>query len=102
MHDVGVQYLRDVVLQCSPDILVRNPIAVDGHGSHLLLPLIEFCRAQHIHVRLRVPRTTHLTQGDDVSNILRFKPEFRQHKAELLVTKFARGMFGFKGLCPKI
>ena len=56
VHDVGVQYLRDVMLPCFPDISESNPIAIvcDGHGSHLTLPLIEFCRAHHIHVLLRV------------------------------------------------
>ena len=97
MHDVGVQYLRDVVLPCFPDIGEGNPIAIvcDGHSSHLTLPLIEFCRAHHIHVLLPVPHTTHLTQGEDVSNFSQFKPEFRRQKAELLATKFARGTFGF-------
>jgi len=97
VNDVGVQYLRDVVLPCFPDVAEDNPLAIvcDGHGSHLTLPLIEFCRAHHIHVLLRVPHTTHLTQGEDVSNFARFKPEFRRQKAELLVQKFARGAFGF-------
>ena len=92
VHDVGVQYLRDVVLPCFPDIAADNPIAIvcDGHGSHLTLPLIEFCRANHIHhihVILCVPHTTHLTQGEDVTNFARFKPEFRRQKSELLGTK---------------
>ena len=97
VHDVGVQYLRDVVLPCFPDIGEGNPITIvcDGHRSHLTLTIIEFCRAHHIHVLLRVPHTTHLTQGEDVSNFSQFKPEFRRQKAELLATKFARGTFGF-------
>jgi len=85
------------VLPCFPDVGEDNPVAIvcDGHGSHLTLPLIEFCRAHHIHVLLRVPHTTHLTQGEDVSNFARFKPEFRRQKSAMLVKKFARGIFGF-------
>jgi len=97
LDDVGVAYLRDVILPCFGDVSAENPLAIvcDGHGSHLTLPLIEFCRAHHIHVILPVPQTTHLTQGEDVSNFARFKPELRRQKTELLVQKFARGTFGF-------
>ena len=84
--DIGVHYLRDVVLPCFPDICEEKPIVIlcDGHGSHLTLDLITFCRANHIRIVLRVPHTSHLTQGEDVCNFAVLKSRIRQEKARAL------------------
>jgi hypothetical protein len=68
--DVGVQYIRDVVLPAFPDTCEEFPLVgiCDGHGSHLTLALLDFCRDNHVRIVLRVPHCSHLIQGEDVRN----------------------------------
>eukprot|EP00965_Chrysotila_dentata_P120645 3989674-Pleurochrysis_carterae.AAC.2 len=63
--DMGVQYVRDVVLPCFPQLTPEKPLVIicDGHGSHLMLALVDFCRANNITTILLVPHMSHLTQG---------------------------------------
>ena len=94
--DIGVHYLRDVVLPCFPDISAEKPIVIlcDGHGSHLTLDLINFCRANHIRIVLRVPHTSHLTQGEDVCNFAVLKSQIRVEKARVLTSNITnRGSY---------
>lgn len=92
---VGVQYLSHVIVPLFPDLSEDNPVVLicDGHGSHLTLDLLEYCRAHHVHVVLRVPHTTHLTQGEDVRNFKIFKPAVRTQKNEALQENISRGVF---------
>jgi hypothetical protein len=97
--DIGVQYLSQViapVFQPTAD----NPLVVicDGHGSHLTLSLLEYCRSASIFIILRVPHTSHLLQGEDVSSFSCFKPELRRQKAKMLVANVEK--CGYYGLHP--
>lgn len=90
--EVAVQYLRDVVMPCFPDVSATNPIVIicDGHGSHLSLQLIEYARANHVQIALRVPHTSHITQGEDVSNFEVLKSEVRVRKSKMLLSNIQK------------
>ena len=97
--DVGVQYLRDVVLPCFPGTCEEQPLVgiCDGHGSHLTLALLDFCRDNHVRIVLRVPHSSHLTQGEDVRNFLIFKSELRRQKSKQLTLNVQeRGLYTLK------
>ena len=42
-------------------------LILDGHGSHMTVPLLDFCREHHIIIILRPPYTTHITQPEDTT-----------------------------------
>jgi len=92
--DYGVMYLRDVVAPCFPNRSEEEKVVVicDGHGSHLTLGLIEWCRENHFSVLLRVPHTSHLTQGEDVVMFRSFKRMLRLEKANKLTQNVANGV----------
>ena len=84
--DMGVMYLRDVVLPLYPTLTEQKPLVMtcDGHGSHLTTELIEFARANHVVILLRVPHTSHKLQGEDVANYSRLKGLVRKRKTKVL------------------
>ena len=95
--EIGVQYVRDVLLPAfAPSDTEPLVIICDGHGSHLTLPLLEFCREHHVHILLRVPHTSHRTQGEDVTSFALFKPELRREKSRVLTRNVEQT--GFYGL----
>ena len=49
-----------------------------------------------MHILLRVPHTSHRTQGEDVSSFARFKPELRRQKTKMLTRNVQQ--HGFYGL----
>lgn len=95
---IGVQYLSNIIAPLFPDLTADKPIVLicDGHGSHLTLELLEYCRAHHIVIVLRVPHTTHLTQGEDVRNFRKFKSLLRKSKHHQLGMNFARGIYNLR------
>ena len=96
--DVAVQYMRDVIVPAfAPSEADPIVIICDGHGSHLTLQLLEYCRAHHVHILLRVPHTSHRTQGEDVSAFAKFKPELRRQRIRVLTSNVERhGFYGLK------
>lgn len=48
---------------------IRRPVIlfIDGHKSHMTLPLIKFCRKNQIILYALPPNTTHILQPADVS-----------------------------------
>jgi len=64
-------------------------ILCDGHGSHLMLALIKFCLANHMHIILHVPHPSHLTQGEDLTNFKLFKVAYRKRKHARFAKLFA-------------
>jgi len=53
--------------------LIKNQIKfpvvlyLDGHSSHLTLPLVQFCRSNQIELIALYPNATHILQPLDVS-----------------------------------
>ncbi len=41
-------------------------LVVDGHGSHFMVEVLEFCIKNSIHLVLSPPHTSHVSQGEDV------------------------------------
>eukprot|EP00965_Chrysotila_dentata_P052188 1731513-Pleurochrysis_carterae.AAC.1 len=84
--DMGVQYIRDLVLPCFPHLTPEKPLVIIcyGHGSHLTLALVDFCRANNITIVLRVPHTWPLTQGEDRQNFKILKALVRRNRHECL------------------
>eukprot|EP00965_Chrysotila_dentata_P009536 310642-Pleurochrysis_carterae.AAC.1 len=84
--DWSVRYFKDVVLPCLPNASASTPLVVfcDGHGSHLTVDLVKFRRDNHVVVLLRVPHTSHLTQGEDLRNFQVFETEVAMTKAARL------------------
>jgi hypothetical protein len=66
--DVMLHWLEVVFLPCFPDVSKENPVLLicDGYGSHLAWGFIERCVEVGVHVILRPPHTSHVTQGEDV------------------------------------
>jgi hypothetical protein len=61
-------WLNQVLLPCFPDVSPHNPVVLicDGYGSHLAWDFIQRCIELGVHVILRPPHTSHVTQGEDV------------------------------------
>ena len=57
---------------------------IDGHCSHVNIPLLEYAVAANIIVFGYPPHTTHLLQGLDVVLFSPFKQAFAKHAAEHL------------------
>lgn len=68
---------------------IDNPIIVicDGHGTHLDLEVLDFCRANGIHLVLHLPHTSHATQVEDVANFGVFKADIRISNENLLTAR---------------
>lgn len=83
--DLGVKYFETTITRVLKPTK-EDPVVVicDGHGSHVTLELIEYCREHHIHIVLRPPHTTHKLQGEDVVNFRHSKVDFQQQKMEVL------------------
>jgi hypothetical protein len=66
--DVMMKWLNTILLPCFPDLSKENPIVLicDGYGSHLAWDFIQACVKKGVHVILRPPHTSHVTQGEDV------------------------------------
>ena len=86
-REVGVLYFKKNILPLfNPPPDAENPIVViaDGHGSHMTLELIDFCREHHIVLVLRPPHTTHRLQGEDVKNFKNIKADLEISKGNVL------------------
>jgi hypothetical protein len=66
--EVMMLWLNQVLLPCFPDISPQNAVVLicDGYGSHLCWDFIQRCIEVGVHVILRPPHTSHVTQGEDV------------------------------------
>ncbi len=68
----------------------ENPVVVicDGHGSHISLPVLDFCCENSIHLVLRLQHTLHVTQVEDIANLGTCKELLRIIKnSEMLTDK---------------
>lgn len=67
-NDEALRYLTGHLLPFCHDATPEKPyvLILDGHGSHVTGPFLKLCKASNIIVVVRVPHTTHLTQGEDV------------------------------------
>ena len=65
----GLAYFK-AIAEMHPDISTafgfRVMVICDGHGSHLTLEILTFCRAVGIDLVLRVPHTSQDTQNEDL------------------------------------
>lgn len=61
---------------------IQFPIIVflDGHSSHLTLPLCEFCNQNQIILIALLPNATHIYQPMDVGVIKPFKDDWMKHR----------------------
>jgi hypothetical protein len=66
--EVMLMWLDQVLLPCFPEVSPEKPVLLicDGYGSHLCWDFIQRCIAVGVHVILRPPHTSHVTQGEDV------------------------------------
>lgn len=62
---------------------IQLPIAlfVDGHSSHLTLPLCEFCKENGIVLIALLPNSTHITQPMDVGIFFPLKTMWKKRRA---------------------
>lgn len=62
---------------------IEFPITVymDGHGSHVTIPLVKFCREKKIEIISLHPNSTHITQPLDVSFFHPLKERWRKVSA---------------------
>jgi hypothetical protein len=76
-----------------------NPVVVllDGHCSHWSLEVLEYCVANGIHLVLRPPHTSHVSQGEDVINFLRLKSGIWRVCCEKLVIRAMSVIRGASG-----
>lgn len=76
--DFFLQYLRIFVKHTQPT--KENPVLLllDGHCSHKTLPVINFCRENHIHLMSSPPHTTHKLQPLDRTFMKPFKDAYNQ------------------------
>ena len=91
-----VRFLEwNVLPHMSPPVSPENKMVLilDGHGSHMTLEVLKFCREKGIAIVLRPPHTTHRTQGEDTHNFREVKPAFRHKKYHI----FARKMKNSQG-----
>ena len=59
--------------------------------------MLRLCREQGIIIVLRVPHTSHLTQGENVRNFVPFKQQLRIEKARRLMHNVeSSGMYGLQ------
>ena len=67
----------------------EDPVVVllDGHGSHWSKPVLEYCIEGGIHLVLRPPHTSHVSQGEDVINFRKLKHKIRVACGELLAIR---------------
>lgn len=78
-----LQYFQKTLATMYPDLSRENPIMVicDGYGGHLTYELLKWCRENGVIIVLRIPHTTHLTQGEDLVNFGELEDEWLQRKA---------------------
>ena len=79
----GVTHLKTHLLPFMYDRSAEKPyvLIIDGHGSHVTPEFLQICRDENVIVVVRVPHTTHLTQGEDVKNFKDFKYEAHNKKS---------------------
>lgn len=106
----GVAYLKSTILPLyhgEHAVTPANPIMVncDGHGSHMTLELIEYCRNTGIILMLRPPYTTSRSQGEDAVNYGQFKSKFLKKRREVFTAARLSGKSGLTladfGKCVK-
>eukprot|EP00733_Pompholyxophrys_punicea_P000732 Pompholyxophrys_punicea_v1_NODE_257_length_2508_cov_3.165919.p1 type:complete len:421 gc:universal NODE_257_length_2508_cov_3.165919:1356-94(-) len=87
--DLGVAYIKNVIVPCFPDISPNKPaiMVCDGHGSHITLELLLYAKEAGIIIVLRPPHTSHKVQGEDTQNFREFKRLERKAKANLLMKR---------------
>ncbi|XP_072397474.1 uncharacterized protein [Diabrotica undecimpunctata] len=63
------EYITNVFYPCAVKIEIEFPIIffIDGHSSHLTLPLSDFCTERKIILIALDPNSTHITQPMDVA-----------------------------------
>ena len=68
--DLMILYVTLCIIPMFPDLSPDNPILLlfDGHGSHMTLAFIMFCKGKGIMLLLKPPHTTHRMQTCDVYN----------------------------------
>ena len=96
-NDMGPVYLDEVIApftQKDRNAGKKIILILDGHGSHVTLAFLKRCKELGIVVILRVPHTTHLTQGEDVENFGKFK---RAANAEQAVLSVKYGVAEMRG-----
>ena len=84
--ELGLRYLQNNVAPCFPDMSPDNPVVIicDGHGSHVTLEVVEYCRRVGFVLCLRPPHTSTISQGEDTTNFPFMKAEFRMQKHRVL------------------
>ena len=92
--------LRFVQQNVLPNVVPKPsetlPVIVfpDGHGSHMTVLLLDFCRQHHIILILRPPHTTQFTQPEDTNNFAKLKVLWRKTKFGLLSNRAVSGNWG--------
>jgi hypothetical protein len=78
-NKMGLEYLDKVLIPFCHDATNDNwyVVTLDGHGSHLTVDFVRACRVNFIHIVLRIPHTTHLTQPEDLVNFGTLKNNLR-------------------------
>ena len=59
-------YIKKNILPLYPDLSETNPIVLicDGHSSHFTIDVLNLMIANHIHLILRPPHTSQVSQGN--------------------------------------
>lgn len=97
--DIFYSYITNTFFPWVKENNIQLPIVVflDGHASHLTLPLCEFCNQNEIILVALPPNSTHIMQPIDVGVIFPFKSIWKRKRGEWdeanKEVKFNRTMF---------
>jgi len=95
-----IQYLEEVVAKCFPDVSPTNGVVMicDGCPTHITFEFLSKARAMGVHIVLRPPHTTSMSQGEDVANFGPFKDALEKSRSAF-ATKKSDGKSVRKPLC---
>ena len=89
-NELSTMWLKRVILRMFPNRELAVVLIMDGYGSHICYNFLTECRKANVHVILRVPHTSHKTQGEDIVNYMVFKPAFAREKHLVLREKITK------------
>jgi hypothetical protein len=87
--DLMVLYVTLCIIPMFPDLSPENPIMLlfDGHGSHMTVAFILFCKGVGIKLLLKPPHTTHRLQTCDVYNFRYMMDLFKSARHALFASR---------------
>ena len=88
-HETTDYILNNILCNMNPPPSEENMVMIicDCYGDHLNADVLNMCKKNHTELLGRPPKTTHLTQNEDILNFGVFKPKFAAFKNQSLLCK---------------